>query len=64
MPVDCNFSELCTAGHDVRNPVHQHFDGTWWFYTETWHQEYGPYDSQDACEKDVNTYARECLGSV
>lgn len=25
------------------NPLHQHKDGTWWFYEETWSMESGPY---------------------
>lgn len=26
-------------------PVHEHKDSTWWFWDETWSNEYGPYDS-------------------
>lgn len=36
------------------NPLHEHTDGTWWFYEETWAFENGPYltyeDGYDALE--------------
>lgn len=34
---DCN-----GTNHELQ-PEHRHDDGTWWFYDETWSDEYGPY---------------------
>jgi hypothetical protein len=41
------------------NPLHQHTDGGWWFYEETWSMESGPFETEelghtalvDYCEK-------------
>jgi len=40
-PVD----PICTYEADDGNPLHQHKDGSWWFYNETWAFENGPYES-------------------
>lgn len=39
-PPFCNYS-------GDGNPLHEHADGTWWFYEETWIYESGPYDTLD-----------------
>lgn len=41
---ECNFTKLVEGGFQkVGEPLHQHADGTWWFYEETWGMEHGPY---------------------
>lgn len=37
----------CTYQNTDGNPLHEHKDGTWWFYEETWALESGPYESFD-----------------
>ncbi len=38
----CTYSE---SNDNDGNPLHQHKDGSWWFYNETWAFENGPYES-------------------
>lgn len=42
--------------------LHQHDDGSWWWYTETWTDEYGPYDTKELAEADLRKYCKEFLG--
>jgi hypothetical protein len=42
--------------------VHQHVDGTYWWYDETWADEYGPFVTQLAAEDSCKAYATEVLG--
>jgi hypothetical protein len=44
------------------NPVHEHNDGTWWFYLETWADEAGPYESEEQANKMLTRYGHEVLG--
>lgn len=43
--------------------VHPHDDGTWWFWTETWCDEEGPYQSQQEAEDACVRYTKEVLGA-
>jgi hypothetical protein len=36
---------ICTYTPVDGNPLHEHRDGKWWFYDETWALENGPYES-------------------
>ena len=38
-PQVCNYNE---GEHDP-NPIHEHEDGTWWFFDELWSLENGPF---------------------
>ena len=38
-------------------PVHQHKDGTWWFWDETWGTEYGPYEYYEQACHAMGQYA-------
>lgn len=39
------------------DPVHQ-CDGKWWFWSETWADRLGPFDSEEECRRAVIDYAR------
>jgi len=55
----CPGSE-CMRGN---NPVHQHPDnGKWYFYDETWADEYGPYDSEEQANAKLKEYCEKVLG--
>jgi hypothetical protein len=48
------------CNHDGnRDPLHQHEDGTFWFYEETWTLENGPYATH---EEAYNALAEYCIG--
>lgn len=47
----------CTP-HDGK-AVHAHSDGTWWFWTETWCDEIGPYGSKEIAEQQCEEYAAQ-----
>lgn len=51
----CNYDERST----FNNPVHQHSDGSWWFYDETWSQELGPFSSEQLCKDSCKKYVEE-----
>ena len=44
------------------DPIHQHADKTWWWYDETWTDEYGPFATREEAEANCGAYAREVLG--
>ena len=44
------------------NPVHPHPDGAWYWYDETWANEFGPYDTEQAAGKACKQYCQEVLG--
>lgn len=44
------------------DPVHQHKDGSWFWFEETWSDEYGPFTSRDDAEESCKRYVREVLG--
>jgi hypothetical protein len=54
----CN---LDTSPSNVRNlsPLHQHEDGTWWFYEETWALENGPFDTESDAYEVLKAYCLE-----
>lgn len=43
------------------DPVHCR-DGVWYFWDETWSNEYGPFATAGAAQEAVNRYARLVLG--
>lgn len=47
----------CTYNGDG-NPLHEHADGTWWFYEETWSLENGPFENW---EDGYNALEAYCL---
>lgn len=55
----CNFDKLVMGGfQSVGEPLHQHADGTWWFYEETWGMEHGPYEDEQAGSSALVAYCR------
>jgi hypothetical protein len=40
----------------MENPVHEK-DGQWWFFDETWADEYGPYATEELADEAVKQYA-------
>jgi len=43
-------------------PVYKDTNG-WYFWTETWADNYGPYDTEEIAHTMLRSYAREVLGS-
>jgi hypothetical protein len=41
------------------NPLHEHEDGSWWFYEATWNMERGPYPSEDIAYDALAQYCKE-----
>lgn len=37
--------------------VHQHSDGSWWFWDETWCDELGPYESEVKAQVAITEYS-------
>jgi len=50
-------SDVC-IDNGTTSPVHQHVDGKWWCYDETWADEYGPYPTEEACQEALVKYAK------
>ena len=46
-------------GEPDGSPLHQHADGSWWFYEETWALENGPFDTEDAAYEVLKAYCVE-----
>jgi len=44
------------------DPVFQKEDGTWWFWNETWSDEYGPYPTEEKARAILEEYCRTELG--
>lgn len=42
-------------------PVHAHDDESWWFWTETWCDEEGPYPSKEQAVEALKLYVKEFL---
>lgn len=40
----------------------RHHDGKWWFWDETWSQEFGPYDTEEKAVRSLSRYCRKYLG--
>lgn len=43
------------------NPLHEHKDGSWWFYDETWSAENGPYESFEDGSTALEAYCTTVL---
>jgi hypothetical protein len=48
----CEYLFQLTEG----NPLHEHKDGTWWFYEETWAFENGPFPTYEEAEAALEAY--------
>lgn len=46
------------------NPLHQHEDGSWWFYEESWVYENGPYLTYDAGWEALEKYCINFLAET
>lgn len=44
-------------------PLHQHADGTWWFYENTWTLERGPFETEAIGYAELQAYCEEYLQS-
>lgn len=44
-----------------KGPLHEHADGTWWFYEETWSFENGPFVSWEDGDNALEAYCRTVL---
>jgi hypothetical protein len=44
------------------DPIHEHVDGSWWFWDETWADELGPFKDRPEAQKECDTYANQLLG--
>ena len=42
----------------MSNVIHENEDG-WYFWIETWADEYGPYDTEEECEQKFKEYCLE-----
>ncbi len=50
------------AGWNTPDIIHQE-DGKWYFWIESWHDRYGPYDTKEECEKQFKWYCENILGT-
>ena len=55
-PVLCDALVVLPGGRI--DPSHQHTDGTWWFWEETWADEQGPFKTYIECAEACREYAR------
>jgi hypothetical protein len=47
-----------TRGKDGKvSPTHKHKDGSWWFYDETWKEEFGPFTTKEKANQGCEDYA-------
>jgi hypothetical protein len=53
--IDFNRREEAYDETTPRDPIHEK-DGKWYFWTETWADEYGPYDTREIAEKELARY--------
>jgi hypothetical protein len=53
---------VCTYNGDG-NPLHEHKDGSWWFYNETWAFENGPYESFEDGSTALEAYCTTVLAT-
>jgi hypothetical protein len=53
---------ICTYNGDG-NPLHEHKDGSWWFYNETWAFENGPYESFEDGSTALEAYCTTVLAT-
>lgn len=49
----CSYSE--------GGPLHQHTDGSWWYYDETWTYENGPFETEEAGADSLQEYCETVL---
>jgi hypothetical protein len=52
LPPICTYLERMEGG----DPLHEHADGTWWFYEQNFQMENGPYESWDEAHACLVTY--------
>jgi len=60
--LDCRTDRIVRMDNGNIDPVHQHNDGQWWFWDETWADEYGPFNDYEAAEISLEQYAEVFLG--
>jgi hypothetical protein len=59
----CNYA-LDPEAEDIGNPLHQHEDGTYWFYEATWNLEQGPYPTYEEAYAALLKYCVEYQKAV
>jgi hypothetical protein len=47
---------VCNYSNTDGNPLHEHTDGTWWFYDQSWNLEQGPYAAYETAEEALTEY--------
>jgi hypothetical protein len=57
MPVD-----LKKEGY-AYNPIFQGENGLWFFWDETWANNYGPYNTEEEAKQELDKYCKYILGS-
>ncbi len=50
---------LCN--YEFGGPLHQHVDGSWWYYDETWAYENGPFETQKEGADSLQEYCETVL---
>lgn len=51
-------------GYNNNEVVHQHANGMWWFWDETWTDEYGPYCLKEHAENGASLYGKYLNGET
>lgn len=46
----------CEEVQDSQECLHQHKDGSWWFFDETMAYEHGPFSSREAADAHLGKY--------
>ena len=52
--------DICNYSGDG-NPLHEHVDGTFWYYDETWAFENGPFDTRIEANASLESYCKEIV---
>lgn len=52
--------DICNYSGDG-NPLHEHVDGTFWYYDETWAFENGPFDTRIEANASLESYCKEII---
>jgi hypothetical protein len=47
---------VCNLPEGATDPLHQHEDGTWWYYDVTWQLEEGPYNEKAEAYSALGAY--------
>jgi hypothetical protein len=53
-------AQVCASGK-LDHPLHQHADGSWWFYDVTWVYENGPFESYSIGSRALTEYCDDYL---